>query len=65
MPATSSVPCRPRRIKTVSLGLRLVPPVHDALKQAAGDDGHSVAALAEMILLDWLRAKGNLPNGVQ
>lgn len=49
-----------RETKSAPLGLRVLPSVKDALENAAKDDRRSVAAMAELILTDWLTDKGYL-----
>jgi hypothetical protein len=49
-------------IKTPSLGIRVQPETKAALERAAKDDLRSVSSLIEKILVEWLRAKGYLPE---
>lgn len=46
--------------RSAPLGLRVLPSLKSALEQAAKDDRRSVAAMAELILTDWLEEKGYL-----
>jgi len=49
-----------RELRSTPLGLRVTPSLKSALESAANDDRRSVASMAEMILTDWLEAKGYL-----
>ncbi len=51
-----------REIKSAPLGLRVLPSLKQALERAAKDDRRSTAAMAELILSEWLAQKGYLPK---
>jgi hypothetical protein len=45
-------------IKLAPIGVRLTPAAKKALEKAALDDARPVAALAQKIIMEWLREKG-------
>jgi hypothetical protein len=47
-------------IKLAPIGVRLTPAAKKALEKAAQDDARPVAALAQKIIMDWLKEKGFL-----
>ena len=49
-----------REIRSAPLGLRVLPSLKDALERAAKKDRRSTAAMAELILTDWLTQNGFL-----
>jgi len=49
-----------REIRSAPLGLRVLPSLKEALEKAAKNDRRSVAAMAELILTDWLTENGYL-----
>jgi len=48
--------------KTHPIGFRVEPELKVALEKAAQDDRRSLSSLVEIILSDWLREKGYLPE---
>lgn len=46
--------------RSAPLGLRFFPHVKEALQKAASEEQRPVASLVEMIVTDWLKAKGYL-----
>ena len=54
-----------RELRSAPLGLRITPSLKAALENAAKDDRRSVAAMAEIILTQWLEERGYLgePQG--
>lgn len=49
-----------REIRSAPLGLRVLPSLKAALEKAAKDDRRSTAAMAELILTEWLEQRGYL-----
>lgn len=49
-----------KETRSSPLGLRIFPSLKAALEKAAADDSRTVAAMAEKILTDYLRANGYL-----
>lgn len=49
-----------REKRSAPLGLRVLPSLKDALEKAAKDERRSVAAMAELILTDWLKERDYL-----
>jgi hypothetical protein len=49
-----------RELRNAPLGLRITPSLKAALESAAEDDRRSVASMAELILIEWLEARGYL-----
>jgi hypothetical protein len=47
-------------IKLAPIGVRLTPAGKKALEKAAKEDARPVAALAQKIIMDWLKAAGHL-----
>jgi hypothetical protein len=47
-------------IRLAPIGVRLPPATKKALEAAARDDSRPVAALAQKIITDWLKAAGYL-----
>jgi hypothetical protein len=47
-------------IKLAPIGVRLTPAAKKALEKAAVDDARPVAALAQKIIMEWLKANGHL-----
>ncbi|SFI84577.1 hypothetical protein [Albimonas pacifica] len=48
--------------KSAPIGFRIDPEIKAALERAAKDDDRSLSSLVTIILRDWLRAKGYLPE---
>ena len=46
--------------KTAAIGIRVEPPIKEAVERAAKDDRRTVASMSEKILVEWLRAHGYL-----
>ena len=49
-----------RELRNVSLFLRVLPSVKEALEEAAKDDHRSASALAEMLIIEGLKERGYL-----
>ena len=49
-----------RELRNVSLFLRVLPSVKEALEEAAKDDHRSSSALAEMLIIEGLKERGYL-----
>lgn len=47
-------------IKLAPIGVRLTPAAKKALEKAAQEDSRPMAALAQKIIMDWLKEKGFL-----
>lgn len=48
--------------KTAALGFRIPEDMKQALERAAAADDRSVSSLVTIILRDWLRERGHLPE---
>jgi hypothetical protein len=48
--------------RTAGVGLRLYPSMKQALEKAAKNDKRTMAAMAEIIIGDYLRTHGYLPK---